>query len=75
MRHLAGIRIAPARVHISRDHTRLRVFDLADKLAIDPVQAAVDKLEKNADKYPVEQARGRADKYTTYDVPPAGNDA
>jgi NTP pyrophosphatase (non-canonical NTP hydrolase) len=38
----------------------------AHKLNIDPVQAAQDKIEKNAAKYPAELARGESDKYTEY---------
>ncbi|MGM0540190.1 MAG: nucleotide pyrophosphohydrolase [Thermodesulfobacteriota bacterium] len=38
----------------------------AHKLDIDPVQAAQDKIEKNAEKYPAELVRGRSDKYTEY---------
>ena len=38
---------------------------LADLLDIDLLQAAADKLEINARKYPVDQARGNADKYDT----------
>ncbi|WP_019594799.1 nucleotide pyrophosphohydrolase [Thioalkalivibrio sp. ALM2T] len=37
---------------------------LARKLDIDLVQAANDKLEMNARKYPVEKARGNARKYS-----------
>ncbi|WP_018867935.1 MULTISPECIES: nucleotide pyrophosphohydrolase [unclassified Thioalkalivibrio] len=37
---------------------------LARKLDIDPVEAASDKLEMNARKYPVEKARGNARKYS-----------
>lgn len=37
---------------------------LADLLDIDLLQAAADKIEINARKYPVEQARGNAAKYT-----------
>ncbi len=36
---------------------------LADKLDIDLEQAALDKIAANAEKYPVEKARGRATKY------------
>jgi dCTP diphosphatase len=36
---------------------------LADLLDIDLLKAATDKLEINARKYPVEQARGNASKY------------
>ena len=37
---------------------------LSDKLGIDPIKAATEKLEKNAVKYPVEKAKGNAKKYT-----------
>jgi NTP pyrophosphatase (non-canonical NTP hydrolase) len=37
---------------------------LADKLDIDPLQAARDKIVENAAKYPVEKARGSMRKYT-----------
>ncbi len=37
---------------------------LADKLGIDPMKAAHEKLEINAAKYPVEKAKGNARKYT-----------
>ncbi len=37
--------------------------NLADKLGIDPLEAAKDKIEKNKRKYPVEKARGSAKKY------------
>ncbi len=36
---------------------------LADKLQVDLLKAAEDKLELNRRKYPVEKARGRATKY------------
>ncbi|PKN86705.1 MAG: nucleotide pyrophosphohydrolase [Deltaproteobacteria bacterium HGW-Deltaproteobacteria-1] len=36
----------------------------ADKLGIDPLDAAYKKLEINRQKYPVEKARGSAKKYT-----------
>lgn len=39
---------------------------LADVLGIDPLDAAAEKLQKNAVKYPVERARGNADKYDTF---------
>ncbi|MGF1643696.1 MAG: nucleotide pyrophosphohydrolase [Thiotrichales bacterium] len=37
---------------------------LADKLDIDLLAAVEEKIELNARKYPVDKARGRADKYT-----------
>lgn len=38
-------------------------FFLADKLGADPEQVILDKLKVSESKYPVEKARGRADKY------------
>jgi NTP pyrophosphatase (non-canonical NTP hydrolase) len=37
---------------------------LADKLGIDPAEAAVEKLEVNRVKYPADKVRGSAKKYT-----------
>lgn len=39
------------------------LFELADNLEIDLSEAIKKKLEKNAEKYPVEKARGRHTKY------------
>jgi NTP pyrophosphatase (non-canonical NTP hydrolase) len=38
----------------------------AHKLDIDPVQAAKNKIEKNAAKYPADLVRGKSYKYTKY---------
>ena len=43
------------------------LLNLSDKLGIDPVEAAKEKLKKNAAKYPVKKAKGKADKYTEYE--------
>ena len=40
------------------------LLNLADQLGVDALDAASRKLERNKAKYPVEKARGRADKYT-----------
>ncbi len=40
--------------------------ELAEKLGIDPVEAARAKLEINARKYPAELVKGKASKYTEY---------
>ena len=40
--------------------------ELADKLGIDPVEAARAKLEVNARKYPAALVKGKAAKYTEY---------
>ncbi|MGM0628023.1 MAG: nucleotide pyrophosphohydrolase [Candidatus Fermentibacterota bacterium] len=39
------------------------LLNLADKLGVDPMEAALEKLSKNAEKYPAEKARGKALKY------------
>ncbi len=36
---------------------------LADKLGIDPLEAAKEKIKKNAEKYPVEKSKGKHTKY------------
>lgn len=40
--------------------------ELAEKLGIDPVEAARAKLEINRQKYPAELVKGKASKYTEY---------
>jgi NTP pyrophosphatase (non-canonical NTP hydrolase) len=37
---------------------------LADRLGIDPMQAAEEKMRLNEKKYPVEKSKGNAAKYT-----------
>jgi NTP pyrophosphatase (non-canonical NTP hydrolase) len=49
----------------------LYLVRLADKLDIDLVAAARDKIVRNAARYPVETARGSSKKYT--DLPPCSN--
>lgn len=39
---------------------------LADKLGIDPLVAATDKMELNRLKYPADRVRGQAKKYSDY---------
>ena len=41
----------------------LLLLRLCDKLDVDPLAAAQKKLALNAEKYPVDKARGRATKY------------
>ena len=43
------------------------LVELADKLGVDPVEAARAKLEMNARKYPADVVRGKASKYTEYE--------
>ena len=40
------------------------LLELADNLEIDLLNAIEAKIEKNAEKYTVEKAKGRSDKYT-----------
>jgi dCTP diphosphatase len=42
------------------------LLELANKLGIDPVEAAKAKLEINKQKYPVDLVKGKASKYTEY---------
>lgn len=42
----------------------LYLIRLADKVGVDPVSAAREKLSLNATKYPVDKARGNHKKYT-----------
>lgn len=44
----------------------LYLVRLSDKLGVDLPEAALRKLEKNAVKYPAEQVRGSAKKYSDY---------
>lgn len=37
---------------------------LADKHQLDPTQIVLEKIAKNAEKYPVEKSKGSASKYT-----------
>ena len=39
------------------------LLNLAEKLDVDPLEAASEKLSLNGKKYPVEKARGKASKY------------
>ena len=54
---------ARAEVELEIADVLLFLLRLCDKLEIDPVQAAHKKLQLNAQKYPVDKARGRATKY------------
>ncbi len=46
--------------------TLIYLIRLADKLDIDLLAAATNKIEKNELKYPVDKAKGNAKKYTEY---------
>jgi len=42
------------------------LVELADKLGIDPIEAAKAKVEINGQKYPTDLVKGKASKYTEY---------
>jgi NTP pyrophosphatase (non-canonical NTP hydrolase) len=44
----------------------LLLVSMADYLGVDLVDEAFRKLQRNGTRYPVDRARGRADKYTAY---------
>ncbi len=44
----------------------LYLVRISDKLGVDLLEAALHKLEKNAVKYPADQVRGSAKKYSEY---------
>jgi dCTP diphosphatase len=57
-----------------RERVRLELADvfiyllrLADRLDVDLLRAAADKIAQNERKYPAERVRGDARKYTEYD--------
>ena len=56
-RHAVALEMADVLIYLCR---------LADRLDIDLLAAAREKMALNEKKYPVELARGRADKYTRY---------
>lgn len=60
-RNLSPKQLAKAREELG--DVCLYLLQLSDKLGVDLLQAAREKLAVNAEKYPVELARGRSDKY------------
>jgi dCTP diphosphatase len=53
-----------ARIREELADVLIYLIQLADKLEIDLLAAASDKIQLNAEKYPVEKARGSSKKYT-----------
>ena len=47
--------------------TFVYLLRLCDELNIDPIEAANIKMKKNAEKYPVEKAKGNALKYDKFE--------
>ena len=64
-RHLPPETLAELREEIG--DVLIYLTELAEKLEIDPVEAAKVKLEMNKRKYPATLVKGRADKYTKYE--------
>ena len=61
--------LSPAKLALVKDEVGdvfYYLLRICDKLGIDPVQAAHDKLAKSAAKYPAERVRGKALKYDEY---------
>ena len=56
-----------AEVETELADTLIYLIRLADKLDIDLLKAAKNKIEINEQKYPVEKAKGSAKKYTELD--------
>ncbi len=54
------------RVRLEMADVLLYLVRLADRLDVDLVEAALEKLVINAKKYPVELAKGNAKKYTEF---------
>jgi len=63
--------LSPERIKRVKDEigdVLIHLLNLADKLGINPVAAANEKLDHNADKYPADRARGKALKYDEYET-------
>jgi NTP pyrophosphatase (non-canonical NTP hydrolase) len=64
-RNLSPEKLAKVREEIG--DVMIYLTELADKLGIDPVEAAKAKLEINKQKYPAGLVKGKASKYTEYE--------
>lgn len=63
-RHLPPDKIEKVKEEIA--DVMIFLTNLSDKLGIDLLEAAKEKLEINKKKYPANIVKGRADKYTEY---------
>ena len=63
-RHLVPERLQRVREEIG--DVMIYFIQLSDRLGLDPLSAAFEKLEKNRAKYPVEKAKGTNRKYTDF---------
>ena len=57
---------ALSRVSMEIGDVLIYLVRLADKLEVDPVKAAKEKLEINREKYPKELVKGKSKKYSEY---------
>jgi len=64
-RNLPPEKLAEVREEIG--DVMIYLTELADKLGVDPVEAATAKLEINERKYPGDLVKGKASKYTEYE--------
>ena len=55
-----------AEVRLEIGDVMIYLTELADKLGIDPIEAAKAKVEINGQKYPADLVKGKASKYTEY---------
>jgi NTP pyrophosphatase (non-canonical NTP hydrolase) len=58
---------AKAKVAEEIADVQIYLIRLADKLGIDPLRAAANKIESNERRYPVERVKGSAKKYSDHD--------
>ena len=60
---------AETKERVSEEIADVMIFltNLADKLGIDPIEAARNKVKINRIKYPAELVKGKANKYTEYE--------
>ena len=63
-RELDGKKLEKVREEIG--DVMIFLTNLADKLGIDPLVAAKEKIKENRRKYPVNIVKGKAHKYTEY---------
>lgn len=62
-------RLVPERLQRVREEigdVMIYLIQLSDRLGLNPLSAAFEKLEKNREKYPVEKAKGTNRKYTDF---------
>jgi dCTP diphosphatase len=61
---LSPVKLAEVREEIG--DVMIYLTELAETLGIDPVEAAMAKVETNTEKYPAALVKGKASKYTEY---------